>query len=57
MFDIANKIRLFSYSKKEWLIAIILLPPFAFVLNWVLFGRQYFSDLKSFFFEIGRAHV
>jgi sensor histidine kinase YesM len=45
-----NKMKLFSYSKKEWLIAIILLPPFAFVLNWVLFGNQYFSRLRDFLF-------
>jgi hypothetical protein len=45
-----NKMKFFSYSKKEWLIAIILLPPFAFVLNWILFGGQYFSSLKDFLF-------
>jgi sensor histidine kinase YesM len=38
-----------SYSRKEWLIAVIILPPFAFVLNYVLFGNAYFSDLKNFF--------
>jgi hypothetical protein len=37
-----------AYSRKEWLIAILLLPPFALVLNYVLFGQKYFSAWKPF---------
>jgi sensor histidine kinase YesM len=43
-----TEIRPFSYSKKEGLIAAIFLPPFAFLLNYVMFGRNYFSSLKNF---------
>lgn len=42
------EIRPFNYSKKEGLIAIIFLPPFAFVLNYVMFGHNYFASLKNF---------
>jgi len=45
-----GRIKPFSYSKKEWLIAIIFLPPFAFALNYVLFGGNYFSGVKNFVF-------
>jgi len=48
MSEIATEIRPLSYSKKESLIAIIFLPPFAFLLNYVMFGREYFSSLKNF---------
>jgi sensor histidine kinase YesM len=44
----ATEIKPFSYSKKEWLIAVIVLPPFAFLLNYVLFGNHYFFGLKNF---------
>ncbi|HEU4606582.1 MAG TPA: histidine kinase [Chitinophagaceae bacterium] len=37
-----------SYSNKEWLIAVILLPPFAVLLNWVVFGRVYFETWSNF---------
>lgn len=43
-----TEIRPLSYSKKETLIAVIFLPPFAFVLNYVMFGNDYFSSLKNF---------
>ena len=43
-----TQIRPLSYSKKERLIAVIFLPPFAFVLNYVMFGNDYFSSLKNF---------
>ena len=43
-----REIRPFSYSKKEGLIAAIFLPPFAFLLNYVMFGNKYFSSLKNF---------
>jgi len=43
-----TQIRPLSYSKKETLIAVIFLPPFAFVLNYVMFGNDYFSSLKNF---------
>jgi sensor histidine kinase YesM len=48
MSEIATQIRPLSYSKKETLIAVIFLPPFAFVLNYVMFGNDYFSSLKDF---------
>jgi len=48
MSEIATQIRPLSYSKKETLIAVIFLPPFAFVLNYVMFGNDYFSSLKNF---------
>ena len=44
----STEIRPFSYSKKEGLIAAIFLPPFAFLLNYVMFGHKYFSSLKNF---------
>jgi sensor histidine kinase YesM len=37
-----------SYSRKEWIIALLLLPPFALVLNYVLFGNRYFSSWQAF---------
>src|SRR5436853_3203126 len=42
------EIRPFAYSKKEGLIAVIFLPPFAFVLNYVMFGHNYFAGIKNF---------
>jgi sensor histidine kinase YesM len=48
MSEIATQIKPLSYSKKESLIAVIFLPPFAFVLNYVMFGNDYFSSLKNF---------
>jgi sensor histidine kinase YesM len=45
----ATHIKPFSYSKKEGLIAVIFLPPFAFLLNFILFGTRYFSGVKIFF--------
>src|SRR5215510_14162978 len=48
MIETAKAIRPFSYSKKEGLIAAIFLPPFAFLLNYVMFGHRYFSSLKNF---------
>ena len=37
-----------AYSRKEWLIALVLLPPFALLLNYVLFGNKYFSAWRPF---------
>jgi sensor histidine kinase YesM len=48
MSETATQIRPLSYSKKETLIAVIFLPPFAFVLNYVMFGNDYFSNLRNF---------
>ena len=47
MTEPVDEIKPLSYSKKEWLIAVIFLPPFAFALNYILFGNQYFSSLKN----------
>jgi sensor histidine kinase YesM len=49
MSENTTRIKPFAYSRKEWLIAFIFLPPFAFVLNIVLFGSTYFADFKNFF--------
>jgi sensor histidine kinase YesM len=48
MSETGTDIRPFSYSKKEGLIAAIFLPPFAFLLNYVMFGAKYFASLKNF---------
>jgi sensor histidine kinase YesM len=44
----AGDIKPLSYSKKEWIIAVIFMPPFGVLLNFVLFGSAYFSSLKNF---------
>jgi sensor histidine kinase YesM len=44
----ADDIKPLSYSKKEWVIAVLLMPPFSLLLNYVLFGTPYFSGLKNF---------
>jgi sensor histidine kinase YesM len=49
MSETATEIRPLAYSKKESLIAVIFLPPFAVLLNYVMFGSEYFSSLKNFF--------
>ncbi len=38
-----------AYSRKEWVIALLLLPPFALLLNYVLFGNKYFESWEPFF--------
>ena len=42
-------IKLPQYTKKDVLILIGFLPVFAILLNYLLFGRRYFSDLGLFF--------
>jgi len=37
-----------AYSRKEWFIAVLLLPPFGLVLNYVLFESKYFISWKYF---------
>jgi len=49
MNAVQANMRPLAYSRKEWLIALILLPPFALILNYVLFGNRYFSTWGSFF--------
>lgn len=49
MNAVQANMRPLAYSRKEWLIALILLPPFALILNYVLFGNKYFSAWGSFF--------
>jgi sensor histidine kinase YesM len=49
MNAVQPNMRPLAYSRKEWLIALILLPPFALILNYVLFGHRYFSAWGSFF--------
>src|SRR5947209_19647216 len=48
MTETSILIRPLSYSKKEGVIAVIFLPPFAFLLNYVMFGNRYFDGLKNF---------
>ncbi|MBC6489699.1 sensor histidine kinase [Flavihumibacter stibioxidans] len=36
------------YSKKERWIALLLLPPFSMVTNFLIFGRKYFISLPAF---------
>ncbi|HET9823743.1 MAG TPA: histidine kinase [Chitinophagaceae bacterium] len=48
MSETSTVIRPFSYSRKEGLMASIVLPPFAFLLNYVMFGNRYFSSVKNF---------
>jgi sensor histidine kinase YesM len=48
MSEISTQIRPLSYSKKEGLIAVIVLPPFAFLLNFVMFGNNYFDSVRDF---------
>lgn len=40
--------KLLSYSKKEWLIMVIVMPPIALVVNYFVFGGHYFTDAKLF---------
>jgi sensor histidine kinase YesM len=49
----ADDIKPLSYSRKEWVMAVILMPPFALLLNFVLFGIQYFSTLRNFLIPTG----
>lgn len=44
----AEDIKPLSYSKKEWIIAVIFVPPFAVMLNYVLFDYAYFTTLRNF---------
>ncbi len=39
---------LLKYSKKETAIALVLLPPIAVVINFLLFGNRYFESLGGF---------
>jgi sensor histidine kinase YesM len=39
-----------NYSSKEKLIGVIILPPLAVLMNYVLFGSPYFSGLTQFLF-------
>jgi sensor histidine kinase YesM len=49
MSEPATEIKPLSYSKKEWLIALIFLPPLAFLLNYKMIGNNYLSSVKNFF--------
>jgi sensor histidine kinase YesM len=49
----ADDIKPLSYSRKEWVIAVLLMPPFSVLLNFVLFGTQYFSSLRNFLIPTG----
>jgi sensor histidine kinase YesM len=49
----ADDIKPLSYSRQEWVIAVITLPPFAILINFVLFGIQYFSSLRNFLIPTG----
>ncbi|OQP61640.1 sensor histidine kinase [Niastella populi] len=49
----AGDIKPLTYSRKERVIAIILLPPLAVLLNFIIFGTQYFSSLGYFIISTG----
>jgi sensor histidine kinase YesM len=49
----AGDIKPLMYSGKERVIAILLLPPFAVLLNFVIFGTQYFSSPGNFLIPTG----
>jgi sensor histidine kinase YesM len=49
----AGDIKPLTYSRKEKVIAIILLPLLAVLLNFVIFGTQYFSSLGNFLIPTG----
>ncbi|TDH29207.1 hypothetical protein EXU57_03835 [Segetibacter sp. 3557_3] len=38
-----------AYSKKEWMIMLIIMPPIAVAINFFVFKGNYFSDFRSFF--------
>src|SRR5215213_5870695 len=37
-----------TYSKREWLIMWLLMPPISIILNYSLFGGQYFVNWRVF---------
>ena len=45
---ILENMKVLAYSKKETWIAFLLLPPFAAVLNFILFGSRYFTEWQTF---------
>jgi sensor histidine kinase YesM len=49
----ADDVKPLSFSRQEAVIAVILMPPFAILLNFILFGIQYFSSLKNFLIPTG----
>ncbi len=38
--------KLLSFSKKEWMIMLIIIPPVGVLINFFLFGWAYFSNLR-----------
>lgn len=40
--------RLIRYSKYDTIISLAILPPFLVLLNWLLFGKRYFTDPHVF---------
>jgi sensor histidine kinase YesM len=44
----AEDMKPMSYSKKDWMVAVFILPPLSMLLNYAMFGIQYFSSLKNF---------
>src|SRR5690349_12725590 len=49
----AGEIKPLTFSRKERVIALILLPPFAVLLNFVIFSTQYFSSTGNFLLPTG----
>jgi sensor histidine kinase YesM len=49
MMSIFKSMTPLSYSKKELLIMVIIMPPIALVFNYFLFGKPYFYDPRIFF--------
>lgn len=44
MISIAGHIKPFDYTKKEWIIMMMIIPPFAVWISYVMFGMKYFSS-------------
>lgn len=42
-----------TYSRKEWLIMLILIPPISILINYFVFGKLYFTDLHHFLYATG----
>ncbi|HVZ56026.1 MAG TPA: histidine kinase [Chitinophagaceae bacterium] len=48
MTTLTADIKPLGYSRKEWVIAVLFLPPFSVAINYIIFGSAYFSRLWPF---------
>ncbi len=49
MGELLNNMKTLSYSSKERLIGILIIPPVAIVINYFVFGSTYFDSWQHFF--------